>query len=810
MMAAFIQDLRYGLRMLVKAPSFTAVAVLSLALGIGANTALFSLVDAFLLRPLPVKDPQQLVFVNRSTPDGESRDDFSYRTFEQFRDGSESFSGMFARDNTRVSVTVDGQPDILWADFVSGSYFDVLGVSASVGRTFSADDDQPGKTPVAVLSNAYWERQFARSPAVVGKTIYIGKLPFSVIGVTSSKFFGLDVGGSSAEVVLPMTIQPRLALRDHNRFEITARLEPGVEPEQARADLDVIYQRVLAITPDAETQPQTDSRNRGQRIELKSGLKGHSEIGPGDALELYILWAVVGIVLLIASVNVANLLLARASARQKEIAVRLAVGASRARLIRQLITESLLLALMGGAVGLLFEAWGVDSLLALLFSGQGSVSFDHTPDLKVLAFTGTVSLITGIVFGLMPALAATRVDLSPILKGTEGGKSFRFTGRRLTKSFVIAQVALSMILLIGAGLLIRTLRHLYVVDTGFERDRVLTMWIFPALMGYDHAKELRLYGELLERMNAIPGVESASFSRYSLTRNNLNPVGLRFFETLGIGLLQGRDFSRTDTETSRKVAIVSQSVARKYFRDENPIGRRLPDEIAGNRAPKQSPIRESARDIEIVGVVKDTKHTLRLERWDESVYVPYTQAAPEDLGQVKLFLRTVGGPVAIVPALRQQIQTVDKDLPLTGIQTQSEEMEGFLGDERSLATLLSFFGALALMLAAIGLYGTMSYAVERRTREIGIRMALGAQRNDVLRMVLRETLSLFAVGVVVGIPAALGAGRLISSILFGVQIADPISITVAILIMSVIALTAGYLPARRASRVDPLVALRYE
>src|SRR5712692_10455540 len=579
-MSTLIQDLRYGLRMLIRAPGFTAVAVLSLALGIGANTALFSLIDAFLLRSLPVKDPQQLVFVHRSMPNGKSSDDFAHRTFEQFRDRSESFSGMFERDNTRVSVTVDGQPEMVWADFVSGSYFDVLGVSAAVGRTFTADDDQPGKPPVAVISNAYWERQFARNAEVVGKTIYIGKVPFTVIGVTSPRFFGLNVAGISAEVVLPMTIQPRLALRDHNTFEVTARLNPGVEPEQARADLDVIYQQVLASTGDAGTSPQEDSDIRGQRIELKSGLKGHSDLSSEDVLELYILWAVVGAVLLIASVNVANLLLARASARQKEIAVRLAIGASRARLIRQLLTESVLLALMGGAVGLLFEAWGVDGLLALLFSGQGPVSFDQTPDVRVLVFTGTVSMITGIVFGLAPALASSRVDLTPILKGTEDGRLSRLAGRRLMKSLVVSQVALSLVLLMGAVLLIRSLRQLHMADTGFERDKVLTMWAFPALIGYDHAKEMRLYSDLLEKMSAIPGVLRASLCRYSLTITNPNPVGPGFFETMGIELLQGREFSTADTDTTSKVAIISDAVARKFFPNASPLGQRLPEEFA--------------------------------------------------------------------------------------------------------------------------------------------------------------------------------------------------------------------------------------
>jgi predicted permease len=799
-MEGLFEDVRYGARLLLKRPGFSAIVVLTLALGIGANTALFSLVDAFLLRSLPVKDPQQLVFVHRSMPDGTSGNDFAHRTFEQFRDSSESFSGMFARDNTRVSVTVDGQPEMVWADFVSGSYFDVLGVSAAVGRIFTAGDDQAGKPPVAVISNAYWERQFARNQSAVGSTIYIGKLPFTIIGVTSPNFFGLNVAGSPAEVVLPMTIQPRLALRDHNTFEVMGRLKPGVEPGQARADLDAIYQQVLASTADAETSLQEDSEPRTQRIELKPGQKGHSDLSSDDVSELYILWAVVGAVLLIASVNVANLLLARASARQKEIAVRMALGASRSRLIRQLLTESVLLALLGGAVGLLFEAWVVDGLLKLLFSGQGPVSFDPTPDASVLVFTGTVSLVTGILFGMAPALGATRVDLTPILKGTEDVTLTRLPGRWLMKSLVVSQVALSSVLLIGAGLLIRSLGQLHMADTGYERDKVLTMWAFPALIGYDHAKEMRLYSDLLEKMGAIPGVQQASLCRYSLTINNRNPVGSRFFETMGIQLLQGREFSTADTETTSKVAIISDSVARRFFPSESPLGQRLPENF----------VSELGRGIQIVGVVRDTRHRLRQQGWDESVYVPYTQVPPRNLGQIKLFVRAAGNPVTIVPALRQAIKTVDQDLPLVGIQTQSQELEGFLSDQRSLATLLSIFGALALILAAIGLYGTISYGVERRTKEIGIRLALGAQKRDVLWMVLRETLSLVVIGMVLGVPIALGAGRLLSSLLFGVGTNDPFTIALAVLVMSMIASTAGYVPARRATKVDPMDALRYE
>ena len=515
------------------------------------------------------------------------------------------------------------------------------------------------------------------------------------------------------------------------------------------------------------------------------------------ATELQILFAVVAVVLLIACVNVANLLLTRAAARRKEIAMRLALGANRGRLIRQLLTESLLMAGLGGVLGLCFARWGVGILLAVL-SGKEDTPFDLRPDLKMLAFTGAVSALTGVIFGLVPALSATRVDLNSILKGTEGGAKSR-PPRRLAKSLVVAQMALSLTLLIGAGLLINSLRQLYAVDTGFDRDKVLTMWVFPSLIGYDHAREMRLYGELLDRMAKIPGVESASLSRRSLTiAKGGNIVGPRFFETLGIDLLRGREFIAADTASSPRVAIVSEGAARRLFPDAEAIGQLLPKEFSPPGGTAQ-----------VVGVVRDTRSRLRQPGWDEVIYVPYAQAPPESLGQVKLYVRAAR-PAGLTTALRDEVRSVDKDLALRDVEPLASEMSRFVGEERSVATLLSFFGALALALAAVGLYGTMSYAVSRRTKELGIRMALGAQRKDVLRMVLAEAVGLAAVGVAIGVPAALAGIRLIASLLFGVRAADPTTLAAAIVVMITVALMASYLPARRATRVDPMQALRYE
>jgi predicted permease len=797
-MQALWQDLRYGLRMLAKRPGFTLTIVLTLALGIGANTAVFSLIDAFLLKLLPLRDPQQLVFVRATNPRGGITDGFPYPIFEQFCDQNRSFSGVFAVDNTRVSVAVEGQPEMVGGDFVSGSYFDVLGVSAILGRTFTADDDQPGKQPVAVISHRYWERRFGRDPAVIGKTIYLAKIPFTVIGVTSPGFYGLNVAGESAEVVMPMFMQSRLALGDHNTFKVMARLKPGAGPEEARADLDVIYQQALTEMAGSGNSPQAQQEIRARKIQLKPGIRGDST--PDFASSLPILLAVVGVVLLIACLNVANLLLARAVGRQREIAVRLSLGAGRGRVIRQLLTESILLATLGGFLGLLVAQWLVSGLLVVFSYGNDPTPFDLKLDVRILAFTSAVSLLTGILFGLAPALAATKIDLIPMLKGAEGES--RPLRRRLTKSLVVTQVALSLALLIGAGLLTRSLQQLYRIDTGYEREKLLGFGVYPATIGYDRAKEMRFYSEAIERMNAIPGVQSASLTRRGIGfSKGVNPVGPRFFETTGIGLLQGREFSTADTETAPRITIISESVAQRFLPNVNPIGQPVPDELAK--------LARLDRDVQIIGVVRDTRR-LWSPKGDPAIYIPYTQAPPQELGQMGFVVRTAGDPMSIAPAARQQIQTIERDLPLVGIGTVAEGIKRQAGEERSMAMLLGFFGALALVLSSIGLYGTMSYAVSRRTRELGIRLALGAQRKELLRMVLREAFQHVVIGVAIGIPVALAGARMIASMLFGVNTTDPATISVAVLVMVAVALAAGYLPARRATKVDPMEALRCE
>jgi ABC-type lipoprotein release transport system permease subunit len=652
---------------------------------------------------------------------------------------------------------------------------------------------------VAVISHAYWTRRFARDPAVLGKTIYAGKLPFTVIGVAPPGFFGRSVAGRSADVILPLFTHAQLRLRGegHGTYEIMARLKPGVSTEQARADLEVIYQQTLLQEAVSQTSPQAGQEAGARRIELVSARRGQQNWINDFETQLPLLLAVAGLVLLIACVNVANLLLARAATRQKEIAVRLALGANRGRLVRQLLTESLLLAALGGAFGLILASWSADFLLAVISSDQTYIPADLKLNVKMLAFTGAVSLLTGLLFGLAPALAATRINLTRMLKEGEAGADSR--PRRLAKSLVIAQVALSLILLTGAGLLIGSLRRLYAVDTGFERNQVLTMRALPTLIGYDHAKEVRLYQALLERMNLIPGVQSASLARFVAGRGG--PVGPRYFETMGIGLAQGREFNATDTADSPKVAIISESVARKYFPNENPLGQSLPHEVAA---------RLGGESILIVGVARDIKERLRSQRWAENVYTPYAQTPPQRLGQANFFVRAAGNPHSLIPALQREAQAVERDLAFETIKTQAEETNQWVVEERSLATLLTFFGALALGLASLGLYGVMSYTVAQGAREIGVRMALGAQPRDILRLVVGHGMLLTGLGVALGLAGAIAVTRVMRNWLFGVSATDPLTFGVSALLLLFVAGAACWIPARRATKVDPMTALRSE
>ena len=860
-----LQDLRYGLRMLAKNPGFTAVAVLTMALGIGANTAIFSLIDAVLLRMLPVRQPEHLVLLSwtapghpymihslsgnmdRGTSGGFTSTSFSYAIFDDIRTNNQAFSSVLAfADTDRLNVGVGGQAGIAQGQWVSGDFFSTLGVPAAIGRTITPADDTVGAIPVAMISYRYWVRRFGRDPLAVGKVITVNGVPFTLVGVTAPEFFGVQPG-ASVDLWIPLRTQPqidpgwtayatpgevsRFTARDDWWVVIMGRLKPGAGEQQARAALDVaVRQNVASIEPPPPAQHSPDVALEPPRVELSTASKGLDSLRQEFSRPLAILMAVVGLVLLIACANVANLLLARATSRQKEIAVRLALGAGRRRLIRQLLTESVLLAVTGGALGVILAYWASDVLLAFMSSGREPVILRVSPNLSVLGFTALVSVLTGVLFGLAPALRGTRLDLTHALKEgggkiVGGGRRSRRVGLELGKALVIAQVAMSLLLLIGAGLFVRTLNNLESENVGFDRRNLLLFGIDPTQAGYKGERLARFYEGLRRGIEAVPGVRSASLSRHTFINGGItisgvsiqgytpkpgepngngslslhvNSVGPRFFETFGIPLVLGRTIGDRDTAGTPKVAVVNRAFARAYLGGMSPIGRRF-----GFGDQKAS------SDNVIVGVVGDARYGRLRDEAPPTVYVPYAQDI-QQLAEMTFEVRTAGDPINSIGAIRQAVQGLDRNLPLADVKTQTEQIEQATFQERLFARLSSFFGLLALVLASVGLYGMMSYAVARRTNEMGIRMALGAEKGTLFQMVIQEAMALVAVGIVIGVPVALAASRLIASVLYGLKSTDPLTIGSATVVLAAVALLAGYLPARRASRVDPMVALRYE
>ena len=848
-MGSFGQDLKYGARMLLKSKAFTAIAVLSLALGIGANTALFSLVDAMLLKMLPVKRPNELVLFRwLSGPRGMSRGingslytdqatglrtstSFSYLTFQRFRDHNESLSDVFAFARLYgLNVSVDGQPEIAQGQLVSGGYYSGMGVSALKGRTITLEDDNVGAVPVTVITHQYWQKRFAEDPEIVGKTVTVNNTPFTIIGITPPDFFGALQVGESADFSIPFSMQPRLNPSETDItkpwvwwVQIMGRLNPGIAMTQAAASFESTFQQ---SAEEGWTAALARFPPRGQQdpaprdvplLRADSGSQGLSESRTAYSEPLRILLAIVGLVLLIACANVANLLLARGATRQKEIAVRLALGASRGRLVRQLLTESVLLAMLGGAAGVLFAYWGKGMLLNLRPWGAAAIALDPKLDLRVLGFTIAVSLVTGLLFGLAPALRATSVDLNPALKDNSRSVA-RGSRSYLTKSLIVVQVAMSLVLVVGAGLFVRTLRNLQNVDVGFNRENLLLFNVEPGLNGYTKPQIAQLYRRMTERLEAVPGVRSATVSLIPLLAGygrtstvsvqgftpqqgsdddtKINTVGERFFETMEIPILIGRGLSSHDDERAPKVAVINKTMARKYFGEENPLGRRF-----GFGGP------ETSGQIEIVGISGDAKYTDIRRETEPTAYLPYPQSIPSS---ATFIVRTYADPTAITVTIRDAVHEVDSNLPIFAVKTQSQQADESLVQERMFATLSSFFGLLALLLACIGLYGVMSYAVARRTNEIGIRMALGATAPRVTGMVMRETMLVAGIGVVIGLGTALATTRLVAAMLFGLTPTDPVTVSFAVLLMIGVAGLAGYIPARRAARVDPMIALRYE
>jgi len=874
----FYEDMRFGLRTLSKNPGFTTIAMLTLALGIGANTAIFSLVDAALLRALPVRDAAKLVVLAwHAHKEPKHWSSSSYGDCEGMRDkasaGGCSLSEPFFREVRSLGGFFSNVAAFAWADrldlsgngaakmvsqsgYVSGEYFETLGVEPAVGRLIAAADDAPSASPVVVLSYSYWRSEFGGSPSVVGMKILLNKVPCTIVGVAEQRFDALSPG-NAFNLWIPLSVQPRLEQPWDNRdadarnwwLVVVARLKAETARAQAQAAVNTIF--VNETT--AMFKPED-----GAAISLTPAEQGLTGTRTEISTPLYVLLLSVGIILLIACANVAGLLLSRAAARQKEMAVRFALGASRGRILRQLLTESLMLSIGGGALGLLFASWCIASITAFVATIEEAAAFTPEIDARVLLFTATVSILTGVLFGLAPAFRGMRTDLTPSLKEGSGSSSITAHPSRNRLStgsgLVVAQVALSIVVLVGAGLLVRTLQKLKNVDPGFDTRNILTFSLDPKLIGYKSAEASQFYRNLQARIAAIPGVLSVSYSWRPLlggglwttdfhlpgkpkderAETDMLPVGAEFFKTMRIPLVDGREFNATDFDRAQVTAaaldaqreqaaaklkpgskpevnplphtnvvpvpaMVNQAFVHSYFPKGNPVGQQFGESQANAETGELN-----SPGWEIVGVVADAKYNHLRRGVQPTTYVPSTG------GTVSFALRTAAEPERLVPQVRETVNQMDSNLPVFHVRTERQQIDRQIFKERLVARLSGFFGALALLLACIGLYGLVSYEVARRTREIGIRAALGAEKGDVLRMVLTQGMRLAAAGVALGIALALGLTHYAASLLFGVGAADPATYVGVILLLTGVTATACYVPARRAMKVDPVVALRYE
>ncbi len=835
-MYSLVQDIRYGIRMLLKKPGFTAVAVLSLALGIGANTAIFSLLDAVLLKTLPVERPDQLVLFGKGEsmgltdgfPDG-STDLYSYPFYRQVQQQrTDVFSGVASLLsipwNVHGFVNAGGDIEQLQVQLVSGSYFPVLGVNAGLGRVLTeADDQNVGAHPVAVVSYAWWQQRLGGNPSAVGQTITIDDTAYTIVGVAPRDFFGTTVG-SAPDLWIPLAMEKQMPPahwdgRTNENFQdlyLIGRLKPGVTAQQANAAVNLLFKQSLQARAGAKPTAQRLKELEAANIQLTPVSRGLSGLREQFSLSLRVLMGVVALVLLIASANVANLMLAHGAARSREFAVRLAVGARRMRLARQLFTESAVLATLGGIAGVALSWWGVRLLLLMASDGPEALPVDATPNLRVLGFTIGVSALCALVFGTAPALRATRVEPNTTLKG---GRTVTALRNPIGKAFVVAQVALSLLLLVGAGLFVRTLVNLQNIPSGFKQENAMLFKIDTSATGLngDDPKLPLLLSEVEGKVKQIPGVQAASFAfivfnqgfwtgaaytrednipegQNRSLRNNI--VGSDFFAAMGIPFVQGRGFGPQDIKSSQKVAVVTESMVQKFFPTGNPIGKRFG--IEG---------RQSTEMIEVIGVVKDAKYASLKEPFRPMAFYPYTQV-PDVLGN--LVVRFSGPSSAVVPQVRETIKQINRNLPVDDVVSLSDHIGRSLVQQKLIARLASFFGLLALLLACVGLYGVMSYGVARRTNEIGIRMALGARSRSVLWLVLREAVVLVVIGLGVGVLASLALTKTAASLLYDLKPNDPLTIAMATIVLLMVALLAGYLPARRAARVDPMIALRDE
>jgi macrolide transport system ATP-binding/permease protein len=863
------RDLRYAARTLAKTPGFTIVAVLVMALGIGANTAIYSFLDSLLLRSLPVSDPASLVVLNwhakssllgdsvMQSMSGTTYDDswqgttagiFPYPAFELLqRDGAQNndavFSDVFAYCHTRevrnMNVAINGQAEVASGELVSGNYFQGLAVQPAAGRLIIPDDDRTGAAAVAVVSRAFSEKHFGRAGTAAGQSILINNLSFVVVGVTPAEFFGVDPA-TVPDIYLPMHTNLLLGAGDTFGFqpadyldnnyywvEIMARLRPGVSRAQAQAAWAPRFQQWVATTASNDAQ-----RASLPALALEKGATGLDTLRRKFSKPLYVLMTLVALILAIACSNVANLLLARAATRKREIALRMSVGAGRLRVIRQLLTESILLASLGGALGVLIAVWGIRLLTVLLAGGPGNATVHAELNWHVLGVAAALSVFTGVLFGLAPALQSTRFDLVSALKEIRASQphardsSSRILFARIgiprigvSQVLLVGQIALSLLMLVAAGLFVRTLSNLQSVELGFNRENLLLFKLNARQSGHHDPEITDFYARLRDRLATMPGVRAASLAEDSLINGeNLLPISLPglppsretrfltvgpdFMTTMQIPILAGRDLQASDHAGTRRVVVISERFASINFPGQNPLGRHVMLWKGGDQ-------KTLARDMEIVGVSKDARYGDLKREILPVVYLPYDQGFPQP-NQMTYILRTSGDPLSYVNSVREMVRQADDRIAISDVRSQTGEISEHLHQEIMLADLCSAFAMLAVTIACVGLYGTMSYTVARRTGEIGIRMALGAQRGAVVRAVLGEVFVLVAVGLAISVPAALGTSRFVESLLFGMRPNDPLALTLAVAILLGAALLAGYVPARRASRIDPMTALRHE
>jgi predicted permease len=838
------KDIRYGLRQLVRNPIFTAVAVLSLALGVGANTAIFSIMDAALLKSLPVRDPQQLVILTDPTmsgmwmgmDNGGPRSLLSYAEYAQLRDHATVFSGMCASEAQLNRLTVriaNGPQEEARGRLVSENFFSVLGVEPAIGRFFNPDDASAvGKNPEAVISYDYWQRRFGGKTDVLGTSIRMFSSTFTIIGVTRPGFHG-ESAAEAPEVWLPAMMEPLVkpgrdwlhedlsqTLSKAMWLQVLARLKPGITVAKAQAEMDVLFRQIIEAGYPSTMSPETRKEALDQHIKVREASTGTFAGRDDFSQQLMILMGVSAVVLLISCANVANLMLARATARQREVGVRLSIGASKARLVRQFLTESLLLSFLGGIAGLLV-AWGAARVVVHLLSHpQDPMQLSTNLDFRILGFTLAVTIFTGLLFGLAPAIRAARVELNETLKETSRGTTH--SGRRLTfaKLLVALQVGFSLLLVVGAGLFLRTLWNLQSINLGYPKEKLLQAGVDPTSAGFKGNNLLPLYQNITDRLRALPGVLGVTYSGNGLFTGSesgdeiqvegftpqsdrdrsarFDQVGPGYFSTLGIPLLLGREIGMQDTPASAKVCVINEAFAQRFFQGRTPIGRHITQVFGDLKAT-----------MEIVGVAKNARdHNLR-EDVRPRFYIPEGQGMEGPSGHINFEVRTAADPEKMLEAVRKAVLEVNADLPVRS-RILSDNLEAQNWQPQMIARLCTVFGMIALLLAAIGLYGVLSYGVARRTNEIGIRMALGAGRGRVVNMILMETGIIIVIGMVGGIILAAAGARLIATKLYGLSALDPLTVMVAAGILAVVSLLAGYIPAARAARVNPVSALRHE